>query len=516
MQFQFYDEVAVRHRLPLDRRLELRVSAEDLAAWQKQAASSQRASVANWIRDVLNREVRALQSGAEAQDTGRPEASALASARLLTLSNGVRLLLRDVRGLPAIGLALVVDCGSREERKGEYGYASLLSRHLLHTAGLASPGLEESGGDAAVRTRPDYALFTITAPPHAGNLALDRLHRIVTPDTFSPAAVEMEKQTSLRQLELRRHSADDMLADAMVEGCWRDHPLGHTPYGEAASLVSATEESLRAFFDRHYHASRMILSVCGDFSRWNPADDAGRLFSQLAAGGPPTPLVPARFRPFVDVLDCHGRHASLAIAVAAPPGSGPYRWAFELWEPLLTEGMYSMLWQKLWSRRSEVLRLSCRYETHREGGMLRIHATSDESAVGWILDRVLTGLEEIVLAPENIPAGRVRYAQYVKTGMLPRLSDVREQAAYLASGCLLTGGPVTQFEARNGIEAADNRLLHRGFREMLRPQTGNLSVAIAAPARANADSWRKLVEERVQRRLMTGGGLAGRNAPWTM
>jgi predicted Zn-dependent peptidase len=496
--------------------LELRVSAEDLAAWQQQAASSPRASVANWIRDVLNREVRARQSSAEMQEPGRAEESALASTRLLRLPNGLRLLLRDVRGLPSIGFALAVDCGSREERESEHGHASLLSRQLLHSAGLASPGLEEVGGDAAVRTSPDYTLFSIIAPAHAGSAALHRLHRIVAPEDFSPVSVEAEKQTSLRQLDLRRHSAEDLLADALVEGCWQDHPLGHTPYGETTSLVAATGESLRSFFERHYHASRMILSVWGDFSRWDPAEEAGRLFGELAAGSPATPLVPARFRPFVDVLDWHGRHASLAIAVAAPTASGPYRWAFELWEPLLTEGMYSILWQKLWSRRSEVLRLSCRYETHREAGMLRIHTTSDESAVGWILDRVLTGLEEIVLAPENIPAGRVRYAQSVKTGMFPRIADVREQAAHLATGCLLTGEPVTPFEARNGIDAADNRLLHRGFREMLRPQTGNISVAIASPVRANADNWRKLVLERVQRRLVTGGGLPYRNAPWTM
>ncbi|MBL8227815.1 MAG: insulinase family protein [Bryobacterales bacterium] len=506
----------MRKRLPLDRRLELRVSAEDLTAWQQQAASSRSSSVANWIRHILNQEVHSSLSAHRAADLDRLEAGSDIATRQVTLPNGLRLVLQEVAGLTHTGVALAVDCGSRDERRAEFGAANLLGRTLLHSSGSAFATLEEAGGDANVTTTPDCTLYSFTAPAHAARSTFERAARILSPSEFSPALLETEKQSSIRQLDLRRLRAEDLLADVLTERCWRDHSLGHTPAGEVSALAACTPESLRVFFDRHYGASRMVLSVWGDFSRWNPEQQAAELFSNLPAGGPSTPFAPARFRSFVDVAEWHGRHANLAIALAAPPLAAPYRWAFELWEPLLTQGMYSLLWQKLWSRRSEVLKLSCEYVAHREAGMFRIHTTSEESAVTWILDRVLTALEEIVLAPENLPAGRIHHAQSVRIARLPKTSDVREQAANLALTSLLFGEPRHTFEARTAIAATDARLLHRAFREMLRPQTGNLSVAIATPAETNAEQWRKLVQERVRRRSTSSEGLSYLDSPWTM
>lgn len=492
------------------------MSAEDLTAWQQQAASSRSSSVANWIRHILNREVHSNQSAHRSMDVERLEANSGIATRQVALPNGLRLVLQDVPGLTHTGVALAVDCGSRDERRAEFGAADLLGRTLLHSSGAGFPVLEENGGDATVVTTPDCTLYSFTAPAHAARSMLERAARILSPSEFSPALLETEKQASIRQLDIRRLRAEDLLADLLAERCWRDHSLGHTPSGEVSALAACTPESLRVFFDRHYGASRMVLSVWGDFARWNPEEHAAGLFSNLPAGGPSAPFVPARFRSFVDVTDWHGRHANLAIALAAPPIAAPYRWAFELLEPLLTQGMYSLLWQKLWTRRSEVLKLSCEYVAHREAGMFRIHTTSDESAVTWILDRVLTALEEIVLAPENLPAGRIHHAQSVRIAKLPKTTDVREQAASLALTSLLLGEPRHTFEARTAISAADARLLHRGFREMLRPQTGNLSVAIATPAETNAEQWRKLVQDRVRRRSPSAGGLSYLDSPWTM
>lgn len=492
------------------------MSAEDLTAWQQQASSARNASVANWIRQTLNREVQARQSAAEAGQPAPDHDPGPAVPRVTTLANGFRLVVHEAPGLPNIGYCLAVDGGSREELRGEYGFTSLLGRLLLHSSGINFHGLEEAGGDLSVATSRDQTLFTGFSPASAIRRAMDRLLRTVNPPDFSHALFETERQTSLRQLELRRHRAEDLLADTLAEGCWQEHPLSRAPHGEVNSLLAATPESLRLFFERQFTASRMVLSLYGDFSRWNPVEEATTLFAAIPPGHPPALPAPARFRSFVDVLDWQGRYANLAIAIAAPALNSSYRWAFDLWEPLLVHGMDSLLWQKLWTRRSEVLRLRCHYDAYREGGMLRIHTTSDESAVAWILDRVLAGLEEVLLGPENIPDGRLQYAQSVRIRQLPRPGDVQEHANYLSTGHLASSDFESVADARSAIYAVDSRVLHRGLRDLVRPQIGNLSVAIASPVPANADSWRKLVQERVQKRLATGGGLAYPNAPWTM
>ena len=194
------------------------------------------------------------------------------------LSNGLRyIVVENPENAGEVSLRLLVLSGSAHEGESEAGFAHFVEHMAFRTtahrtdegvmARFERLGLT-SGADTNAHTARDHTLYRLDLP-EADDSSLDEAFRFMRDVTdgmlFLPDEVEVEKAVVLREMDQRRYLTG---FDARVALVLPEVPVAMaSPIGKLETIESATPDSLRAFWERCYVPSRMVLVVVGDFTR---------------------------------------------------------------------------------------------------------------------------------------------------------------------------------------------------------------------------------------------------------
>ncbi|WP_283107249.1 M16 family metallopeptidase [Shewanella marinintestina] len=186
------------------------------------------------------------------------------------LDNGLQVRTLALENTQVVSIASQFDVGSRNEIKGQTGYAHLFE-HMLFKGSEHAPGdsytqtMSAFSGQFNASTFFDFTNYYLTIPSQALELSLwleaDRFRYPTLNDTTvknQQGAVLEEMATSIDNQPYVR-SAMEFLLD-QVEGT----PYGHAVIGSIADVKAATPMSLNAFHQRYYRPDAMQLSLVGD------------------------------------------------------------------------------------------------------------------------------------------------------------------------------------------------------------------------------------------------------------
>lgn len=192
-------------------------------------------------------------------------------ARLVTLKNGLRLLLAPDSTAAALDLAVWVDAGPVHERAGATGIAHLFEHMMFR--GSANYGAQEhsrliqaEGGTANATTTPDLACYYETLPREALELAFrlegDRLASL----ELSPGNLEAERSVVRDEKRLRTESSPMGRAlQKLYAVAYTRHPYRWPVIGLDEDLARVTLEDCRQFFRGHYAPGNVLVTVVGNF-----------------------------------------------------------------------------------------------------------------------------------------------------------------------------------------------------------------------------------------------------------
>ena len=186
------------------------------------------------------------------------------------LDNGLQVRTLALENTQAVSIASQFDVGSRNEIKGQTGYAHLFE-HMLFKGSKHAPGdsytqtMSAFSGQFNASTFFDFTNYYLTIPSQALELSLwleaDRFRYPMLNQTTvanQQGAVLEEMATSIDNQPYVRKAMAFLLAQ--VEGT----PYGHAVIGSIADVKAATPESLTAFHQRYYRPDAMQLSLVGD------------------------------------------------------------------------------------------------------------------------------------------------------------------------------------------------------------------------------------------------------------
>ena len=210
-----------------------------------------------------------------------------------TLTNGLPLLLGPMPETPRMALAVTIDGGVREEPVA--GVGKLASRLLLkgtarRTAEQIARELDERAIDLHEMSRADctvlLAVFLNTALP----AVLDVLRDVLLHSTFRDYPRELEK------LEGEVRSSQDMPAalanSLLVSTLFATHPYGNSGLRFLETMGQLSEELVRAWYGSELRASRMNVTVVGDFAVDEMRERLAETFGDLPSGGAPASTAP--------------------------------------------------------------------------------------------------------------------------------------------------------------------------------------------------------------------------------
>jgi zinc protease len=218
--------------------------------------------------------------------------SASASFQQTTLDNGLRVILREVRERPLVGVWMWYRVGGRNELPGTTGVSHWVE-HMLFKGGKRfgkgeiTKEISRRGGALNAFTWIDCTAYFETLPADEIDLALaiesDRIY-----DTrIEPDEAEAERTVVISEREGSENYPEFWLREEVQSVAWREHPYRLGVIGPKSDLRAMTRENLYDHYKRYYMTNNATLVMVGDFSTPELLDKIHAEFDKHPAG--PTP-----------------------------------------------------------------------------------------------------------------------------------------------------------------------------------------------------------------------------------
>ncbi len=400
---------------------------------------------------------------------------------LVTLANGVRVVLDPMPGLETTALGVWQGVGARWEAPEENGVAHLFEHMAFKGAGgrdakQFAEAIESVGAHLNAATGYEHTSYFARAVAADAPFVLDLIADIL----FAPHWIEEDLEKEKGVVSQERGEAFDFPSDRVFElhqaALFPDQPLGRPILGEEATLAPLKVAALERFRDAHFTADRVVLSIAGGFDRVAILDAVERRFSVLKAHARRAPA-PARPVPAVAGEARKTEEAHLVLSWSAPPAGDERAMAARLFAEIFGGGMSSRLFQDIRETRGLVYSIDASLDVFEDVGRLIVGAGCRPQDAKLVASLVLDALAD--LAAHGPSAAELQRAKAVAGASLLMSAEAPSARAGARAMQVLTHGAPETFAAMkarcDALEAGEIQALAKAALE------GPAALAVVGP-----------------------------------
>ena len=212
-----------------------------------------------------------------------------------TLSNGLKVLLKEVHTAPIISSWLWYRVGSRDEIQGRTGVSHWVEHMQFKgtdqfPANLLDKAISREGGTWNAFTYMDWTAYFETMPADKIDLALRLEADRMSNSRFLAEEVDSERTVIISEREGSENEPLFLLGEALQQTAFRVHPYHHEVIGDMADLHSMRRDDLYDHYRTFYVPNNAIMAVAGDFDTQSMLGRIRDLFEPIPAGGDPARL----------------------------------------------------------------------------------------------------------------------------------------------------------------------------------------------------------------------------------
>ena len=273
------------------------------------------------------------------------------------LDNGLRVILAPDHSAPVLGLNVVYDVGSRNERPGRTGFAHLFEHMMFQGSANVGKGehftlLENNGGDFNGTTNEDRTTYFEIVPKNQLDLALfleaDRMGKLAVNQVNLDNQLNAVQEERRLGIDNQPYGKSYLEIDNLTYDCFG---YKHSTIGSMADLNAADLKDVQEFFRIYYAPNNAILSLVGDF---DPAEAMGKIkkyFGDIARQPAPPAAQACEEERYGErretVMDPLARLPMILISYQVPAGNTPENYAARVLGDILGTGQSSRFYQHL-------------------------------------------------------------------------------------------------------------------------------------------------------------------------
>ena len=375
------------------------------------------------------------------------------------LASGARLITTPMRERRSAAVAFMFGVGSRYEGGTTAGLSHFIEHVVFKgggrfpTARAVSEAIESVGGSINASTDKEATIFYAKVPAQHMGLACEVLGSIVFAPVLDAAEVAKERQVVIEELRMSLDNPQDHVGTLFDEVMYPDQPLGWDIAGTEETVRSFDVDACREHLDRHYRPERLVVSVAGAFepeqARQVVEQAVGRFGAAAVDGPAPAVEVGGSALRFVNKRT---EQANIILGGYACSYLDPRRFALDLLNVVLGEGMSSRLFQELREERALAYDVHSFAAKLRDSGCLAIYIGCEPRRG---VEAVKVAVEELArLAREPVPADELgRAKEYAKGRLLLHLEGTGAMSQFLGQQELLAGEVLLATEVVAAVEA---------------------------------------------------------------
>ncbi|MBI2911222.1 MAG: insulinase family protein [Chloroflexi bacterium] len=403
------------------------------------------------------------------------------------LGNGLRVLTAAMPHTRSVTISIYVRVGSRYEEPAEAGVSHFLE-HLLFkgterrpTAQEISEVIERVGGVLNAGTDRELTVYWCkVARDHMG-LGLDLLGDMLRHSRFDPEEVDKERRVVLEELASVQDAPPQWVDVLLDQVMWPGQPLGWDVAGTRESVAGFSREMALEYWRRHYGPGATVVSVAGDVEHERVVAAVDATMGSWAPIATPSwqPAVDGQAQPCLRLEHRRTEQAHLSLAVRGLSSVDPERFALDLLNVVLGEGMSSRLFVAVRERQGLAYDVHSYVSHYLDTGTVGVYAGVDpkraSSALGSIMEqlaRIRDGVEEDELTKAK---------EFSKGRMFLRLEDTRNVSGWMGAQESLLNEIKTVDEVAAAIDAVQLEDIVRVARRLF--VTDKLNLALVGPLR---------------------------------
>ena len=412
------------------------------------------------------------------------------------LPGGARVLTAPMPDRMSASVVLMFGVGSRFE-PDRIGGISHFIEHLLFkgtrrrpTAKDIAEAIEGVGGVMNASTDKELTVYWARVPMDRLQLAIDVLCDIVTDSQLAPNDIDRERMVILEEIKMYQDQPQDYVHSIFEQAMWPGHPLGRDIVGTAESVSAVTRDDLSQYIEEHYRRSRLVVGVSGGIDPDRTAEliDQGLGLADGPAEGAYDAAPTGHSAPEVVLVEKKTEQAHICLGTRALSYMDPDRYALDIVNTVLGEGMSSRLFLEIREQRGLAYDVHSYSSKHRDSGYFAVYMGVDPKKAE---EAVAAALEELHrIAEQEVPEAELTKAKEFTKGRLRLgLESTNAMASWLAQQLLLTGSIRTVDEVIaivDGLTAADLR------RVAARVMKAPVQMAVIGPF-SSAEPFRKAV-----------------------
>ena len=376
------------------------------------------------------------------------------------LPNGLRVLSSTMPHVRSVSTGIFVGAGSRYEDDAVAGASHFLEHMLFKGTAkrpepqMISSAIESVGGVLNASTDREATLYYTKVARDHFPLALDVLTDMYNSPLFVLDEVERERGVIIEELAMT-YDQPDALADMLIDkALWPDQPMGRDVGGTRESVGAITGAQLADYHAKQYVPANTVVAVAGNITHDEVVESVGALLGNGRAGEGLTmhPVLPdgdSGVR--VEIGNRRTDQAHICLAVDGPAANADDRYAVDMLNTVLGEGMSSRLFVELRERRGLAYDVHSSAMHYRDCGALLVSCGVDTANATKALQAILgelNGVQEGV-TEEELSRG----CEYAVGRLGLRLEDTRAVMGWMGGQELLRNEVRTPEQVVAGIRA---------------------------------------------------------------
>ena len=355
------------------------------------------------------------------------------------LESGLRIVSQQLPNSESVSILISVQAGSRNEQKGQYGVAHFAEHMLFKGTGkrpsplLVSSPIESTGGFLNASTGYESTNYWCKVPENHFRTGIEILQDMMQNSLLNEEEINSERRVIIEEIKTIEDYPDSKTALNLDKLMWPDSALGRDIAGSIQSVENINQETIRAFLDDFYLPTNTVISIAGNLDHDKSIQSIDQLFLTHPFPGSQLKISPIGNVQNSVKLDLEKRAIEQIHIHLGYPGvsiTHPDRYALDLLNVILGDGMSSRLFQEIRERLGLVYDIESEITHLQDVGDLRITLAVDKNRYIDAIKAILTEVENLKTGLEGSEV--VRAKQILKGRMRLRMDDSQAVAAWNA------------------------------------------------------------------------------------
>ena len=396
------------------------------------------------------------------------------------LKNGIRVVSENIPSVRSFSVGMWIISGSRDEDSEENGISHFIE-HLVfkgtksRTAHDIAKEIDSVGGILNGFTEREYTCFHAKVLDQHWPLAIELLSDIFLNSIFDLNEIARERNVVLQEIKMVEDTPDDYIHDLFNQVFWKGYSLGSPILGEKERVSSFDRETICRYFDDHYRANHLVISIAGSFDHEKVIQRIehtfGGLHKRMEVGKRKSP----ESNPTVSVFPRDLEQVHLCLGTRGISQIHSLRYAGYVLNTLLGRGMSSYLFQEIREKRGLAYSIYSYRPAYFDVGQLVVYAGiakgSLKAAVRLIIDQFDRLRKEKVRGEEL-----KRTKEQLKGNLLLSLESSDSWMTRLAHNEIYFGEHIPVEEVIQGIERVTSEEVSQLAQDIFREELFCLTV----------------------------------------